>query len=69
MPLKKNINMLILVVLEVLLLYAPEFVFLPYYTWALAALGLIIVILKSRFARQYGILSNTTRSEEHTSEL
>ncbi|MEY8374833.1 hypothetical protein AALD22_03515 [Lachnospiraceae bacterium 56-18] len=60
MPLKKNINMLILVVLEVLLLYAPEFVFLPYYTWALAALGLIIVILKSRFARQYGILSNTT---------
>lgn len=60
MPLKKVFNTLILVILEVLLLYAPEFIFFSHYTWALAALGIIIVILKKNFAHQYGLLSNTT---------
>lgn len=55
-----KINKKILIIISVLLLYGPEFRFLPHYTWALAAVAAMIVCLYKGFARKFGIISNCT---------
>ena len=57
---KFKINKIILVFFSVLLLYAPEIRILPHYTWILAVISVLLVCLKKRFAREYGIMSNCT---------
>lgn len=57
---KIKIHKMILIIVSVLLLYVPEFRFLPHYTWILAAIGAMIVCLKRGFARKFGIISSCT---------